>query len=227
MPLVDDVLAAYGVDQWRGADRLMVIFSAGGVGLAPSLRRGAVRCRTGFLPTAASQPPSAVLDPYPAAGSRGVLGGGEARLLGPADEVVAARPLASAVAGLARPGWDELSVLAFAAGTLWTWIALPFLLDAEDVLVRERAGRRLEVELPPAWPATASRHALQVDPDGRIVRHRETWSVRGRHVGVHHELGGHCDFGGVLVATTRRSRLIWTDVVAAALIPKIPSRPLN
>lgn len=60
-------------------------------------------------------------------------------------------------------------------------------------------------------------HKLTVGEDGAVTRHEEGDLV--------HELSGHCDFGGVLVATRRRTRsrhglpLEWADLVAAHTIP--------
>lgn len=48
-----------------------------------------------------------------------------------------------------------------------------------------------------------------------------------------HELSDHCDFGGVVVATRRRTRnrhgvaLAWADLVAAHVIPAAPTKTLN
>jgi hypothetical protein len=69
---------------------------------------------------------------------------------------------------------------------------------------------------------------LHVDAAGRVHRHEE-----GRLV---HELTGHCDFEGVVVATRRRTRarvggrlvpVHWADVVAAHVLPDPTAHALN
>ncbi|MGH9280215.1 MAG: hypothetical protein ACRD12_19205, partial [Acidimicrobiales bacterium] len=70
--------------------------------------------------------------------------------------------------------------------------------------------------VPAGWPG-AGRHRLHLDGDGRVYRHDEG--------NVVHHLSGHCDFGGVELATSRRTRrrgrdltVGWGDVVAAHLL---------
>jgi hypothetical protein len=215
--------------------RLMVIFSLGGAMMSSRLRGSAVRCRTGFVPLGG--PAEVVLDPFPGDGSRGVVGGGRARLLR-GDVEVASRELAVGPGsvpergGRARARWDDLDVLAFAGTTLWTWVALPLRLDDPNLAVRRHEPTaaegltRVAVTVPEGWPASGIEHVVHVDGEGRVRRHEE-----GRFV---HHLSGHCDFGGVVVPTRRRSRaggdrvaVLWADVVAAALLPDIPSRSLN
>ncbi len=78
-----------------------------------------------------------------------------------------------------------------------------------------------------SWIAVPLRDGpgLVRDGEGLVVRHEEG--------GVVHELSRHCDFGGVLVATRRRTRsrrgapLAWADLVAAHVIPSTPAQPLN
>ena len=68
-------------------------------------------------------------------------------------------------------------------------------------------------------------HRLIRDADGLVVRHEEGEVI--------HELSGHCDFGGLVVATRRRTHgrhgvpLEWADLVAAHMIPSTPTQPLN
>lgn len=100
------------------------------------------------------------------------------------------------------------------AAALWTWVALPLQFPLEP-------GRRQDITVPDGWPAAPGVHTLTVDDDGAVTRHEEGDLV--------HDLSGHCDFGGVLVATRRRTRrrthgrhglpLGWADLVAAHVIP--------
>ncbi|MFN2506691.1 MAG: hypothetical protein ABR540_21175 [Acidimicrobiales bacterium] len=217
--LVDRVLDAYGAEPWARAGRFMAIFSLGGLALASHLRPQAVRCRTAFIATD---------------GSPGVRFDGE-----PSEPAEPAEPGGG---GLGR--WDDREVLAFAGASLWSWVGLPFALGHPDVETRElplghaegaaEGWARLEVRLPPSWPAGGARHLLDVDPQGRIRRHEERLSVLGGSRAVRHELSGHCEFGGALVATHRATALprpripvLWGDIVAAHLLPRVPTKPLN
>jgi hypothetical protein len=228
--VVGDVLEAYGARPFRAAARLMVIFSAGGLALASRLQPQAVRCLTGFVPTA--EGPAVTFDRYPGPGRSGLVEDGEARLMVD-GEVRGSRPLAAAGLARRRARWDDLDVLAFAGTALWTWIVLPLVLDDERIEVRalpadDEGRRRLEVSVPAGWPATSGVHVLHIDGEGRIVRHDERVTVLGRQVAVSHEVRGHCEFEGVLLAIHRRTRglggapVLWTDVVAAHVIPRRP-----
>ena len=197
----------------------MAIFSLGGLQLATHTRPQAVRCQPGFIPMDEGRPPQVILDPFPEKGMRGVLEDGWARLFR-GDEEVGSQPLGTASIGGGR-WWTDLDLLVFAGTTLWTWIGLPLALDRPEVVVGERAPGVLDVAVPADWPATSTRHVLHLGAQGQVVRHWE-----GRY---EHELREHCEFGGAVVATRRRTRalrgvtVLWADVVAAAMHGK----PLN
>lgn len=185
----------------------MAIISLGGAHLVAHGRPRDVRCIPGFLPLDGSH--RVILDPFPAKGMKGVLEGGQARLYR-GDEEVASQSLAQPLGRW----WTDLDLLVFAGTTFWTWIGLP--LDMAD-----RPGRTVTVDLPPDRPSTTRHHVLERDGEGNVVRHVEgAWT---------HELREHCEFGGAVVATRRRTRnargltIAWADVVAAALHGK----PLN
>jgi hypothetical protein len=204
-----------------GAGPVMVIFSLGGASLAAHGKRSALRCQPSVLTLAA--PPVIVLDPYPTSGAKGIVADGRARVVG-GDAEVDGRPLGPP----GRGRWDDLDVLSFAAATLFGWIVLPALLDDPALAVRRLDAGRLDVTVPDGWPAGAERHVLHVDGDGLVRRHDEGHLV--------HELSGHCDFGGVVVATRRRTRarvagrlvpMHWADVVAAHVLPEPAAHALN
>jgi hypothetical protein len=184
------------------AGSLMVIFSLGGAQLVRRMRSRSVRCRTGFLPL--EGPPEVMISPWPAAeeGTRGVVAGGEVRML---------------AAGGARAG--DLQLLGFVAAQLWTWVGLPLALSAPGVEVADRGGGVVDVTVPEGWPVERRSHRLHLDGEGRVVRHQDGPFV--------HHLSGHCDFGGVTVATRRRTTaadrvtVLWGDVVAAAVHPGV------
>jgi hypothetical protein len=187
---------------------LMVIFSLGGLTLATHRRSAAVRCRTAFVPvpSPSGEPPRVVLAPYPDEGLQGIVEGGRARVVRGDDEV-GSRALDELGGGARR--WDDLDVLIFAATSLWAWVALPL-----AVAARLEPGRSVTVTAEPDWPVLSPAHVLVADEAGRVVRHEEGGSV--------HRLSGHCDFGGVTVATHRRTlahgvAVLWGDVVAAAV----------
>jgi hypothetical protein len=187
---------------------LMVIFSLGGVTLTTHRRSRAVRCRTAFVPVPgpSTDPPRVVLAPFPAEGSQGIVEAGRARVVRGAEEV-GSRALNELGGGARR--WDDLDVLIFAATSLWAWVALPLV-----VAERLEPGRSVAVTAEADWPVLSPTHVLVADGRGRVVRHEE--------VGAVHRLSGHCDFGGVTVATHRRTHahglaVLWGDVVAAAV----------
>jgi len=199
---------------------MMVIFSLGGAMLARRLRSRSVRCRTGFLPLGGE--PSVTISPWPGTeeATRGVVGGGQARMLAADGSEVASQPLAGLVSGRAGAGRaDDLELLAFTATTLWTWVGLPLALRSPGVETVDRGGGLVDVRLPEAWPATSRSHRLRLDGQGRVVRHEQ-----GRFT---HHLSHHCEFGDHTVATRRRTTLgdrvtlLWADVVAAAVHPGV------
>jgi hypothetical protein len=155
-----------------------------------------------------------VIDPFPERAGRGVVDGGRVRLIGENGIEIASKERSSTGAG---GRWGDLELLEFAATALWTWVALPLAFDLGP-------GRH-EVTTPPESLATPGVHALTVDADGRVIRHEDGDVV--------HHLSGQCDFGGVLVATRRRTRsrlgapIGWADLVAAHVIPAAPSETLN
>ena len=202
--------------------RLMVIFSAGGLGLAVHGRSGTIRCQPSVVTLAA--PLDVVLEPFPEAGSRGLVAGGRARIV--RDDV----DVASGAVGadLPRGRWSDLDVLSYAASTLFGWIVLPVILDGPAVERRELEPsgdlRRVEVVV------LGRRHVVGVDGDGLVRRHEEGHVI--------HELSGHCDFEGTIVATRRRTLIrtdpawnrrsvpvAWADVVAAHVLPVAPIGP--
>lgn len=196
----------------------MAIFSMGGLTLQRHLRGGAVRCRTGFIPL--GLPPRVTVEPYPGRGGKGIVEDGWARLVGAGGTELDRRRL-----GELRPQtlrWDDLGLLSYTAAALWTWLVLPLALDDPGLCVRGRPGRRLEVEVPEGSPGGGVTHVLHLDAEGRTYRHEEGNLV--------HHLSGHCDFGGAVLATNRRTQgrahdltVAWAHVVAAHLLPANPA----
>jgi hypothetical protein len=191
----------------------MVIFSAGVVGVGAHGKRAALRCQPSVVTLGG--PPTIVLDPFPSDGAHGMVAGGRARVVRDGAEVGAR--------ALAPPGkrrWDDLDVLSFAAATLFGWIVLPAMLGDPVLRVRPLEPGRLEVSVSAGWPTGPAEHVVDVGADGLVYRHEE-----GRLV---HDLTGHCDFEGTIVATRRRTRarvggrlvpIGWADVVAAHVLP--------
>jgi hypothetical protein len=140
-----------------------------------------------------------VLDPYPERKGQGVVADGRVRVLADDMEIGARELSGTPIVGR----WDDLDLLEYTACSLWSWVALPVMWDLPP-------GRH-EVTV------QARTHTIMVNGDRAVTRHDEG--------GVIHHLSGHCDFGGVLVATRRRTRnrhgvpLAWADLVAAHVIP--------
>src|SRR5205085_9860445 len=128
-------------------------------------KSGTWRCQPSVVTLAA--PFDVVLEPFPEAGSRGVVAHGRARIA--RDDVDVAS--GAVVADPPRGRWNHLDVLSYAATTLFGWIVLPVLLDDPAVERRELEPsgdlRRVEVV------ALGRRHVLAVDGDGLVRRHED------------------------------------------------------
>jgi hypothetical protein len=242
--LAEELIEAHGgLERWQAARRATVVFSAGGPALASKLRPFALRSVAVSVPTAL--PPRAVLDPFPSAGLRGQLEPGVVRIVdGATGRARAERAVPGGHAGLAaRRRWDDLDLLRFAAGAMWTYLALPFVLAWPEVAAREvepcdEAGerwRRLEVTFPEGWPTHCRVQTLHLDAGLRIRRHDYTAEAFGPWARAAHYLDRWCDFDGFWVPTRRRvfprradghrragPLLLWIDVITAFLIPAGP-----
>lgn len=182
----------------------MLIFSLGGLVLHRHLRAGAIRCCTALVPLGPGDGEGQgegegggelVLDPFPGKGSRGVVG---------AD----GRPrLWRDGTEVSDPGgrglrWTDHQLVRFAADNLSSWIRLP-------LAVGDRGPGQHDVD----------GHVLWIAENGRVTRDQEPAT------GLTHHLRDHCEFGGVVVATRRRTfdrhgvPVLWADVVAAHALP--------
>lgn len=220
---------------------MLVVFSAGGLAPAWGLRPAALRSVGAMVATAS--PPRVTLDPFPAAGRRGEVAGGRARIVETAGgaEVAAVEQLAAPPSTGLRPRrWDDLEVLRLAALAVWRDVALPFVLTDPSVGVRElpprstAAGRRhrLEVTFPREWAVGPGPLVVHVDRELRIRSQEYRLDLLGRPVAVWETSAGHCDFDGLVVATRRRAyprvgdgpapgpRLWWVDVLTAMAGPR-------
>ncbi len=155
-----------------------------------------------------------------------------------ADVVSLGEHLTALRRGRRRLAWSVADVQAFAAGALWTYVQLPFVLadpavEVETLGARAEAGEtwlRLGVRFPD-WMAThCRRQFLYVDDDYRLRRHDYTALAFGRWARAAQYLSDYRNFDGLSSATRRRvyprlpggrrarwPQLVWIDVHEVAL----------
>lgn len=132
--------------------------------------------------------------------------------VGSSDELK--RRLDELHSGLRRWRWTPEELGVFAAGALWTYVAMPLLLDGAEQLTRMSdvgGRRRLRVTLP-AWVAGHGRvQTLHIQPNGLIGRHDYTASAFGSWARAAQEITSYDTFDSVPIGTMRRvtPRLVW------------------
>lgn len=203
--LLEEVLAAHGGrDRWAAGRQVSAHAQSGGFALRSKL---AARPFREYDVTVSVHEPRATIDPYPAAGRRGVFGGDRVWIEdAESGETVAERsdPRSGFPYGRRALWWDRLDALYFAGYALWNYLTLPALLAREDVEVAEAQGRRLEVSFPAGLPTHSREQAFLFDSAARLVRHDYTAEVFGGWAKAAHVSSGHQDFDGVPFATSRR-----------------------
>ena len=125
-------------------------------------------------------------------------------------EVADSRELAYRLADLRsdarRRRWQPEDLGVFAAAAIWTYLALPLLLERADRVERLRdAGgiRRLRVRLP-GWVAGHSRvQTLHIDDDSLIRRHDYTATAFGGWARAAQAISRYENFSGIPVGTSR------------------------
>lgn len=116
-------------------------------------------------------------------------------------EALAARPPDRPLRPLER-------VFLFGA-SVWSGIAIPFLLGAPDMAVEEQPGRVLKVEIPGRIAPLAPRRLLHVAATGLIER--QDYELRYLHPSVLVDTASaHIAFDGIVVPTLRRLRPLET-----------------
>jgi hypothetical protein len=206
--------AAGGRRRWGAVEGVSAHVRSGGLMMRMKGRAGSFR-DYGVSVTTKRQ--SAVLRPYPDAGSKGVFDAGTVRIEGADDAVRAerqdARQAFFGLAGVRRKvRWDELDALYFAGYALWNYFTIPFLLDGprfeasegESLEVDGERWRRLDVVFPDDLHTHCRRQALYFDSSGLLRRHDYHPDVVSTRANAAHLCDGHREFDGLIFATERR-----------------------
>lgn len=107
--------------------------------------------------------------------------------------------------------WTELQLAYFAGCAMWTYLNMPFLLAAPDVVSEELAPweeageswRRLRVTLPPAIVSHSPVQTLYVAADGLLRRHDYDVEIAGNTPGAHY-IEDYAEVSGIRMPTRRR-----------------------
>jgi len=172
-------LEAYGGEPfWRQARSIRASVSASGLafvlkGQRP-FHRIAVECDV--------REPLARLSPVDAAGSSGVLRGGNAFLENPRGSVIGRRENARTYFPYGRRlfWWDSLDQTYFAGYALWNYLVFPALLLREDIRWQETGPNRLLAVFPGNIPTHSPVQEFLFDPASGLLRqHNYTAEVMG------------------------------------------------
>jgi len=184
---------------------------------------GALRAKRGMRPvpdwtaTMSLREPRTVVDPYPAAGRRGVFDHGLVRIEdGATGEVVEDRPVARAAFGgllnRRQAWWDDLDFLYFAGYALWQYAVTPFVFTWPGVASREiepwhedgQTWRRLEVTFPSDWDVHCQVQRFAFDDRGRLRRHDYTAEIVGPWAKAVHYASAHATIADLVWPLRRR-----------------------
>ena len=172
-------LDAYGGESfWRQARCIRATVSASGLafvlkGQRP-FHRIAVECDV--------REPFARLTPLDAAGSSGILRGGDALLENARGRLIGRRENARTYFPWGRRlfWWDSLDQTYFAGYALWNYLVFPALLLREDIRWQEAGPNRLLAEFPAHIPTHSPVQEFLFDPSSGLLRqHNYTAEVMG------------------------------------------------
>lgn len=212
---LDMAIAAHGGRQrWREVSRISATLSAGGVLWASRGQTGAVDDITVTIETGSQR---ASIDRLVAPDRRAVFTPERVAFETAAGELLAERrnPRASFHAGSEAP-WDSLHLAYFVGCAMWTYLAVPFLLDQPDVAVEElepgeedgQLRRRLRATFPSGIATHGREQVFHFGPGGLLRRQDYTPELlagnRG-HLAVAHYTDRHRRFDGISVPTRRRA----------------------
>lgn len=109
-------------------------------------------------------------------------------------------------AGMARRlRWATDDVVHFAGYALWGYLAAPFILAEEDVIIRELPRRRLRVDFPDRIPTHSRRQTFHFGPDAILKRLDYTAEVFLGPLGrAQHHCYDHTWIDGLLIPIRRR-----------------------
>jgi hypothetical protein len=170
---------AYGGEAfWRAARAIRATVSASGLAFVLKGRRPfhriAVECDV--------REPLARLSPVDAAGSIGVLRGGDALLEDPRGREIARRQDARSFFPYGRRllWWDSLDHTYFAGYALWNYLVFPALMLREDIRWQQTGLNRLQAAFPGNIPTHSPLQEFLFDPASGLLRqHNYTAEVMG------------------------------------------------
>jgi hypothetical protein len=210
--LLEAVVGAHGgLDSWRKVSRLVVTASLGGPFWALKGGRDLAVETVTVDPRAVS----VELAPYPEAGYRSVLLGGQRDRLEIWEDggrVVESRDLprrSFPPAGDVQAPWDRVQVAYFASCGMWTYFTLPFLFTGDGVLATEiepwteggQTWRRLAVRYPAGTPVLDLKQTYYFDGD--FMLRRMDYHPDVANAPAAHYTTGHRSFGGLVFPTHR------------------------
>jgi len=217
--LLEEVLEAHGgLEAWRSVRTISARVRSGGLLLrtrVPGNRFADYRL-TVELPE-----PRTVMDPFPRAGQRGVLAGGEARIESETGEVLDRR--SNPRVAFSGPGrmrrnfrWDALDSTYFAGYAMWNYMSTPYLLTRGGLELSEGGDweeggerwRRLEVTFPEGFDTHSRRQTFYFDARGLLRRHDYVAEVVGGWARAAHYCADHGQAGGIVFPTRRWVRPI-------------------
>ncbi len=203
MTFLEEAVAAHGgLERWRSAASIEAEVRSGGVALATKLAGGPFRRYRALV---SASEPRTVIEPYPAAGARGVFERDRVRIEAEDGRVLAERddPRSRFPGGRRRLWWDRLDALYFAGYALWNYLTTPYLLLSDGVEAREE-GRRLQVTFPPGMPTHSREQTFWFDDQGLLERLDYTAEVFGGWARAAHLCAEHRTYDGLVFPTRRR-----------------------
>lgn len=239
--LIERSIAAHGGrDRWAQASAISARVSAGGLAFALKLQGAAVRDLDARVSTRSQQ---VTFAPYPQPGQRGVLEpDGSVRIESDEGEVRRRRerPREAFADARHKLWWDRLDMLYFATYAMWTYIAIPFVLEDPGYGVRELDAwredgsrwRRLAVTFPAGIHTHCREQVFYFDDSGLIRRHDYTAEPMGGWAKAAHYCFEHRSFDGFTAPTRRfvyrrrrdnrafgRPRLVWIEISDVRAVP--------
>jgi hypothetical protein len=197
-------LEAYGGEPfWRQARSIRATVSASGLAFVLKGQRPfhwiAVECDV--------REPLARLTPVDAAGSSGVLRGGDAILESPQGLEIARRPDARSFFPYGRRlfRWDSLDQTYFAGYALWNYLVFPALLLREDIRWEDSGPNRLIATFTGRIPTHSPVQEFLFDPASGLLRqHNYTAEVMGGWANAANVIVEHGVWNGIPYPSRRR-----------------------
>lgn len=198
------VLEAYGGESfWRQARSIRATVSASGLAFVLKgqrhFHRISVECDV--------REPFARLTPVDAAGSSGVLRGGDAFLENPRGREIGRRENARTYFPYGRRlfWWDSLDQTYFAGYALWNYLVFPALLLREDIRWEDSGPNRLIASFPGHIPTHSPVQEFLFDPSSGLLRqHNYTAEVMGAWARAANVIVEHGAWNGIFYPSHRR-----------------------